>query len=79
MKIVLEQENKHVIMKVVADYIVNDIDHDWGASITDIADELKDRQGVRRMSYDTWHWDLRKLQEAEEYLTYFYLKHDYKR
>jgi hypothetical protein len=31
---------------------------------------------VRRMSYDTWHWDLRKQQEAEEYITYFYLKHE---
>jgi hypothetical protein len=30
------------------------------------------------MSYDTWHWDLRKQQEAEEYITYFYLKHEWK-
>jgi hypothetical protein len=38
--------------------------------------ELDNRRGVRRMSYDTWHWDLRRRQEAEEYITYFYLKHE---
>jgi hypothetical protein len=37
--------------------------------------ELEHRQGVKRMSYDTWHWDERKHVEAEEYITYFYLKH----
>ena len=49
---------------------------EWDATIFDIAEELKDRKGVRRMAYDTWHWDLRKQQEAEEYITYFYLKHE---
>jgi hypothetical protein len=42
----------------------------------DMAKELDGRQGVKRMSYDTWHWDLRRRQEAEEYITYFYLKHE---
>ena len=49
---------------------------EWDSVIYDIAEELKDRKGVRRMAYDTWHWDLRKQREAEEYITYFYLKHE---
>lgn len=48
----------------------------FDASVQDIVEELKDRQGVRRMSYNIWHWDLRRKQEAEEYITYFYLKHE---
>lgn len=47
----------------------------WDEFIVDMANELKDRSGVKRMSYDTWWWDERKEQEAEEYVTYFYLKH----
>lgn len=51
---------------------------EFDASVLDMVDELKDRQGVRRMSYNIWHWDLRKQREAEEYITYFYLKHNNK-
>ena len=50
---------------------------EWETAIKDMSNELDNRQGVRRMSYDTWHWDLRRKQEAEEYITYFYLKHGY--
>jgi hypothetical protein len=71
MKILLEQESGHLVMSV--GYEDNPM---WDAGITDMAAELDHRQGVRRMSYDTWHWDLRKLHEAEEYITYFYLKHE---
>ena len=76
MKIVLEQEGKHLVMQIVNDKIIDGVSIGWGAAIIDVDQDLKGRQGVRRMSYDTWHWDLRKQQEAEEYITYFYLKHE---
>jgi hypothetical protein len=76
MKIVLEQEGKHLIMQIVNDKIIDGVGIGWSAAIIDVDQDLKGRQGVRRMSYDTWHWDLRKQQEAEEYITYFYLKHE---
>ena len=71
MKILLEQQGGHLVMTVP-----HNLKPSWDATIFDIAEELKDRKGVRRMSYDTWHWDLRRRQEAEEYITYFYLKHE---
>ena len=70
MRIVLEQEGQHLIMSVAYED-----DPQWNATITDIDIELNGRQGVRRMSYDTWWWDLRRKDEAEAYITYFYLKH----
>ena len=73
MKIVLEQEGRHLVMSVVM--MVSDT-IEWETAIKDMSNELDNRQGVRRMSYDTWHWDLRRKQEAEEYITYFYLKHN---
>jgi hypothetical protein len=73
MKIVLEQEGRHLVMSVVM--MVSDT-IEWETAIKDMSNELDNRQGVRRMSYDTWHWDLRRKQEAEEYITYFYLKHE---
>ena len=75
MKILLEQEGRHVIMKVLPTDFVNGSDLDWGVAVDNMSVELKGRQGVKRMSYDTWHWDLRRRREAEEYITYFYLKH----
>lgn len=71
MKIVLEQVGGHLEMVVP-----HDLTPSWDATIADMAKELDHRQGVRRMSYDTWHWDLRRRHEAEEYITYFYLKHN---
>lgn len=73
MKITLEQVGQHLEMTV--EY--NDVsDHrSLDSTIIDMTAELDHRQGVRRMSYDTWHWDLRRRHEAEEYITYFYLKH----
>ena len=76
MKIVLEQEGKHLIMQIVNDEIIDGVGIGWSVAIADVDQDLKGRQGVKRMSYDTWHWDLRKQQEAEEYITYFYLKHE---
>ena len=73
MKIVLKQEGRHLVMSVVM--MVSDT-IEWEIAIKDMDAELKHRKGVRRMSYDTWHWDLRRQQEAEEYITYFYLKHE---
>ena len=70
MKILLEEENGHLVMSVGYED-----DPMWDASVTDMAAELDHRQGVRRVGYDTWHWDLRRQQEAEEYITYFILKH----
>ena len=75
MKIVLEQVGGHLEMKVVATMVINDEDRNWGAACADITEELKDRPGVKRMSYATWHWDLRLRREAEEYITYYYLKY----
>lgn len=77
MIILLEQEGGHLVMLAMPgdDHIDPKKVTSWDIGIDDIAVELKDRKGVRRMSYDTWHWDLRKQQEAEEYITYFYLKH----
>lgn len=76
MKIVLEQQGRHLEMYVAHDPN-NQFNLEWDATIADMAAELDHRQGVKRMSYDVWHWDLRKTQEAEEYITYFYLKHGY--
>ena len=83
MKIILFKENRHVVMQVMSGKLgeVEDFDqvHEpigrWDEFIVDLANDLKDRPGVKRMSYDTWWWDERKEQEAEEYVTYFYLKH----
>lgn len=75
MKILLERVSGHLEMSVEHnDTVENAIS--WSATISDMVEELKDRQGVKRMSYNTWHWDLRRLHEAEEYITYFYLKHE---
>jgi hypothetical protein len=74
MKIVLEQDGGHLVMYIAHE--PNQFELSWDVTVTDMANELDRRQGVRRMSYDTWHWDLRKQQEAEEYITYFYLKHE---
>jgi hypothetical protein len=73
MKILLEQEGGHLVMYIAHE--PNQFELSWDVTVTDMAKELDNRQGVRRMSYDTWHWDLRRKQEAEEYITYFYLKH----
>lgn len=83
MKIFLYKEKHHIVMQVMNSKLgeVEDFDqvHEtlgrWDEFIVDLANDLKDRPGVRRMSYDTWWWDERKAQEAEEYVTYFYLKH----
>lgn len=81
MNIIIYKENRHVVMQVAKiDHhdnvvILDDTYERWDEFIVDIANDLKDRKGVRRMSYDTWWWDERKSQEAEEYITYFYLKH----
>ena len=73
MKILLEQAGGHLVMYIAHE--PNQFELSWDFTVTDMAAELDHRQGVRRMSYDTWHWDLRRRQEAEEYITYFYLKH----
>lgn len=74
MKIVLEQVGGHLEMSVVYSKVDDHLDLD--STIVDMTAELDHRQGVKRMSYDTWHWDLRRQREAEEYITYFYLKHE---
>jgi hypothetical protein len=74
MKILLEQDGGHLVMSVEHNETVENA-LNWGATIDDMVLELDNRQGVKRMSYDTWHWDSRRKQEAEEYITYFYLKH----
>jgi hypothetical protein len=38
-----------------------------------VTEELEERIGVRRMSYDTWHWT--NHNEMERFLTYYYLKY----
>ena len=70
MKILLEQVGGHLEMSVP-----HDLTTSFDATIAAMALELDSRKGVRRTSYDTWHWDLRRRREAEEYITYFYLKH----
>ena len=76
MKITLYKDKRHVVMTVLIDSDANDSTYErWDEFIIDLANELKDRSGVKRMSYDTWWWDERKEIEAEEYVTYFYLKH----
>jgi hypothetical protein len=71
MKILLEQESQHLVMSIWDDTDNKSFD----SAIIDITEDLNNRKGVRRMSYDTWHWDLRRKAEAESYVTYFYLKH----
>lgn len=73
MKITLEQVGRHLEMRVEYNEVSDRRSLD--STIIDMTAELKDRRGVKRMSYDTWHWDLRRQREAEEYITYFYLKH----
>ena len=73
MKILLEQQGNH--LKMWVNYNGVDDGIEWETAIKDMDAELKGRKGVKRMSYDTWHWDLRRRREAEEYITYFYLKH----
>jgi hypothetical protein len=73
MKILLEQDGGHLVMYVAHE--PHQFELSWSATIDDMVLELDHRQGVKRMSYDTWHWDLRRQREAEEYITYFYLKH----
>lgn len=81
MKIILFKDQRHIVLQVAKiDHHENIVVYDenysqWTQFIIDIANDLKDRPGVRRMSYDTWWWDERKSHEAEEYVTYFYLKH----
>ena len=41
--------------------------------VRSVAEELEGRIGVRRMSYDTWHWTSQN--EMERFLTYYYLKY----
>lgn len=53
----------------------NDLTEEWEYAIDEVVQELGNRTGVKRMAYHIWHWDLRKKQEAEEYVTYFHLKH----
>ena len=38
-----------------------------------VVEELKERIGVRRMSYDTWYWT--NHHEMERFITYYYLKY----
>jgi len=38
-----------------------------------VTEELEGRMGVRRMSYDTWHWT--NHNEMDRFLTYYYLKY----
>ena len=81
MNITLEQENNHWVMCISATIVVANPVTDaawtlgWGAAIDACHDELDGRKGVKRMSYDMWHWDGRREQEAREYMTYFMLKH----
>jgi hypothetical protein len=75
MRIVLEQVGQHLEMTVEYSKVDDHLDLD--STVVDMTAELDHRQGVRRMSYVTWHWDLRRQHEAEEYITYFYLKHGY--
>jgi len=45
----------------------------WTQIIDYVVEELEGRVGVKRMSYDTWHWTSHS--ELERFLTYFYLKY----
>ena len=79
MNITLEQENNHWVMRI---HDCNDArlqTHreyiSWDAALSSCHEELEGRKGVKRMSYNMWHWDGRREQEAREYMTYFLLKH----
>ena len=78
MNITLEQENNHWVMRI-HDLGVEHATHrdysSWDAALDACHEELDGRKGVKRMSYDMWHWDGRREQEAREYMTYFMLKH----
>ena len=41
--------------------------------LNQIVEEVKDRPGVRRTSYDTWHWT--NLHELNRFITFYYLKY----
>lgn len=43
------------------------------AEIDRLVEDLKDRPGVRRMSYDMWYW--KSNYDLERFLTYWYLKY----
>ena len=78
MNITLEQENNHWVMRIhdlgVAHATYREF-IGWDAALDACHEELEGRKGVKRMSYDMWHWDGRREQEAREYMTYFILKH----
>ena len=78
MNITLEQENNHWVMRIhdlgVAHATYQEF-IGWDAALDACHEELEGRKGVKRMSYDIWHWDGRREQEAREYMTYFLLKH----
>jgi len=76
MNITLVKENYHWIMELHSeDSVAARTVDNWGAAVDSVTEELKGRQGVKRMSFNTWHWDGRRENEAREYITYFYLKH----
>lgn len=45
----------------------------WTQIVDSLIHELDGRPGVKRMSYDTWHWT--SNDELQRFLTYFYLKY----
>jgi len=78
MNITLEQENNHWVMRIHdlgAEHATHREYISWDAALSSCHEELEGRKGVKRMSYDMWHWDGRREQEAREYMTYFMLKH----
>lgn len=76
MNITLVKENYHWIMELHSEGSVSERTVDnLMVAVDSVTEELKGRQGVKRMSYNTWHWDGRRENEAREYITYFYLKH----
>lgn len=71
MKITLTEKNNHIEMSF--DQFA--LGAQWDI-IDEVVQDLDNRRGVTRKAYHIWHWHIFKKSEAEEYVTYFYLKHE---
>lgn len=78
----ISQQNNHWVMTVptlmVPKYKIETDESGVDVNLLDnlvktVTEELEVRPGVRRMSYDTWHWA--NHDEMERFLTYYYLKY----
>jgi hypothetical protein len=71
----LEKHNNHLVMTMSwegsTDFLKGKL---YDVSVQTLVQELDQVKGVRRMSYNIWHWDARLESQANQFITYFMLK-----